>query len=897
MKRPPECNTCEIGQFTEGFTQLDLGTGDTLHVGEAAGAEEALSGHCFVGGSGAWRQSMLRAAHQSSKAISICNVLPCRPHNNVFPLDEKWNHTDRGTARRAVERCKELFLYPRIEQLKPKKIVALGNEALKALTTREGILQWRGSPLQYKKALDKPPIVIGTLHPSFIMRTANMFSVAVMDFKKSTWVPPEHYNLYPTIQEVRAYKAPLCSFDFEWSSDLEVTMCGFSNELYHSIVVPWCEPFITECKRIIEEAEILIGHNLISAEMLFIDKWGWKPKGKLIDTLLLHHLIAPDFKHGLDSVASVFSFKVFWKGKGEETEDEAGNVLPTGAQWKTWDSPDAIPREYGGYGGCRSSDEAYRLYNARDTDGTLQCYEPLLRKLREYNQEHIYWNVSVPAAYICRDLNSTGMRINPERVGEIRRELEKDIGDVEKQLPEGLAPYELAITRTIAAATGTYKPKLLRCKGSKKAGTSHDVVEWSVSRPGIGLCLTCGSKRDVRLTEIKRIKIPSTKRIVPWNSTAKVMAYAKGLGLKDVAHIKTGNATGDKRARKIWSQELSKRGDDHKSDFTMVDALKILNTQKNGFAKEALQDIDRVFFRLMVWGTSEGRLACKGAPPANINLQNTPPIIRHIFIPDQPGWGILNQDIEQGENMLTAWLARDWERWERLNTPGYSEHCVMGEAFFNTAITKKHPLYKPAKIVNHSRNYGSGPKQLVALLNKEGYFQYGERDVKEFIEIWKKMNPRTFEWQKETTQLAKRQSYLVNPYGRRRSFSSRDFANKALAFLPASTLADAMLRIMVALYPERFAKEIEALKIRVVGGFPAEWRLMVQVHDSLASTGPHETHMDTARMIKRVAEQPWEELKCEGAPAGFEGGFRFKLSSEYSTVSWGDVEGIEVGAV
>ena len=129
-------------------------------------------------------------------------------------------------------------------------------------------------------------------------------------------------------------------------------MCGLTDKSYTSICVPFVEPFISELKRIFEAAEVIIGHNIVDADTAYFEKLGWNVSAKLHDTMLAQHLIQPDYRHGLAFVASVFTNKVFWKGKGEEQEDEAGNILPAGAQWKTWDSPDAIPREFGGYGGC-----------------------------------------------------------------------------------------------------------------------------------------------------------------------------------------------------------------------------------------------------------------------------------------------------------------------------------------------------------------------------------------------------------------------------------------------------------------------------------------------------------------------------------------------------------------
>lgn len=875
LPRPDFCSACPISKFTEGYVPLQRGSGTELWVGEAAGEEEARTGKPFVGGTGSWLNSMLRSARISRNSISIVNTIGCHPPGNIYPGSDKWIWTDRATAREAVRYCRANHLEPALVQIQPTRVVALGDEALYSLTGRAGITLWRGSPLPLRGRGPEGPRVVPTLHPSYLMRQAGMFSVAVRDLRRTLDIPPEEYDLYPSIDTVRSFRSTVFAFDFEWDEWNNITMCGLTDRSYVAIVVPFVGDFILELKRIFEDAEVIIGHNIVDADTSYFERLGWNVTAKLHDTMLAQHLIQPDYRHGLAFVASVFTNKVFWKGKGEEAEDESGNILPTGAQWRTWDSPDAIPREFGGYGGCASADEAWRLYNARDTDASYQAEDGIFRTLRQYGQESVYWNVSVPGAYICRDLNNTGMRIDHTRLDAIRTQLETDIARTEVTLPEGLAPYDEPITRTVPAPEGLYKSKLVKCKGSRSNRTSHESCEFTLYSPEGADCPVCNTRITRKLTVVRRIKVPDTRRIVPWNSTARILKYAQTKGCKSVQHLKTGSDTADKRARKIWGREHT--------EFTIVDSLKKLSTQRNSFAKDGLLGIEWVKFRLSITGTSEGRLACRGVYPANLNLQNQPKIIRKIFIPDKEGYGILDHDVVQGENMLTCWLAKDWERWERLNTPGFDEHCHMASLFFNTHVGPDDPLRKPGKVINHGRNYGLGEKKTQDYLAAEGFY-YSIGDIREMMNIWKKENKRTAEWQQEVIHLAERQSYLENPFGRRRWFHGRDFATKALAFLPASTLADMVLRMMIAHFPERFGSEILALQLNTVGSILPEWRMALQVHDALIFIGPDESHQEMARVTRGIMTQSWRELE----------GFRFRVETKYSTNSWGDGKTLEV---
>lgn len=818
---------------------------------------------------------MLRSARISRATLNLVNTIGCRPPNNVYPGDDKWTATDRFTAYAGVKYCREHHLEPALTQIQPSRIVALGDEALTALTGRSGITLWRGSPLPLRGRPLEGPKVVPTLHPAYLMRQPGLFSVAVRDLRRGLEVPPEEYDLFPNLDTVRAFNSRTFAFDFEWDHWSNITMCGLSDKPYHAVVVPFVGEYIDELKRIFEAAEIIIGHNIVDADTAYFERLGWNVTAKLHDTMLAQHLVQPDYRHGLAFVASVFTNKIFWKGKGEEAEDDAGNILPTGAQWKTWDSPDAIPKEFGGYGGCTSGDESWRLYNARDTDASFQAEAGIFRLLKEFRQDHVYWNVSLPGAHICRGLNEKGLRIDHRRLTDIRSTLEEQLAREELTLPEGLKPYDEPITRTVKAPDGLYKSKTVICKGHKKSVGLHDPCELVLTSPEGADCPVCGLRVSRKLAVVKRIKVPDTKRIVPWNSTARVLVYANEKGCKEVSHVKTGNATADKRARKIWGREHT--------EFAIVDSLKKLITQRNSFAKDGLLDIEWVKFRLAITGTSEGRLACRGVFPANLNLQNQPKIIRKIFIPDMPGMGILSHDIVQGENMLTAWLAKDWPRWERLNTPGFDEHCHMASLFFNTPVDDANPLRKPGKVINHGRNYGLGERKTQDYLAAEGFY-YSISDIREMMNIWKRENARTALWQQETIHLAERQSYLENPFGRRRWFHGRDFATKALAFLPASTLADMVLRMMIAHYPSRFGSEIMALRLVYACDLVDAWRMALQVHDDLVFIGPDETHQEMARINRGIMCMPWAELD----------GFRFRVESKYSLTNWGDAKVLEI---
>lgn len=879
--KPNFCSFCPITAFTEGYVPLKTGMSSVLAVGEAAGENEAREGIPFCGGAGVWLDSLCKASKTTPKAaLNIVNVIGCRPKGNVFPTSRDWTATDRKTALEAVQYCREHHFLPALRNSQWSKIIALGDHALNALTGKRGILKWRGSPLPL--AGGDSPQVMPTLHPAYLMRQAGLFSVAVKDLRKPLVLPPEHYNLYPTLEDVQKFQSPRVSFDFEWDRDGNITLCGLSDRPFHCIVVPFQDPYIDELRRIFESATDLIGQNIIMADWQYIQRMGWNVRAKLHDTMLKQHLIQPDYRHGLDFICSVFTNKVFWKGGGrEKDEEEEGEAAfeSTGAQWKTWNDPErGLPRKLGGYLGCANADEAFRLYNARDTDGTLQAEGPIDQTLREFGMERIYWNLSVPVAHECRRMSARGIRIDRTKVGEINQRLTSEIEELEQKLPAGLAPIYVEKFKNTKAPAGLYKPKTIKCKGKRSNGTSHQVLEWTICKAVGTTCASCGAEFTPKLTPLKTIKTPILKKITPWSSPQQLQRYADSLGCKRVINRKNDRPTTGKNARKSWGRQHT--------EFTLVDQIKKLATLRSNFAKESLLNYDRIYFQLLPHGTSEGRLSARGLRPGvDPNIQNQPKSIRGIYVPDYSDWGFIEGDWSQGENWLTAYIANDQERLQRLAMPGYDEHSELASRCFGVEVTKlnenKH-LRNPGKIINHGKNYGMGVEHMQENLALEGYY-YSIADVKAMNEEWKKLNPGTADWQKRTANEGQSKGFLINAFGRKRWFSSRRDVNKMLAFLPASTLADMMLRVLIALNPDNYSHEISELGIQVIASLPPQWFLAWTVHDSFILTGPWKYHLEAARQLQAVMCQTWWELN----------GFKLSCDIGGSQKSWGDLKTVE----
>ena len=144
--RPKFCATCPIGHCTLGYVPPEVGTGEELVVSEMPNEDERYEKRPFVGGIGTIFNNLLKIAGYARKPLSIIHTLGCQPPLNRHPLDNEWSFTGRQEARDAVWYCQQQHLWPFVNSKKWKRILALGNRSLTALTTRSGITIWAAHP-------------------------------------------------------------------------------------------------------------------------------------------------------------------------------------------------------------------------------------------------------------------------------------------------------------------------------------------------------------------------------------------------------------------------------------------------------------------------------------------------------------------------------------------------------------------------------------------------------------------------------------------------------------------------------------------------------------------------------------------------------------------------------
>lgn len=456
------CNGCPVqAQFpdTEFVPPLLIKDSVRIAVAECPGQTEVELGSPLVGASGSWLRGrevepgkrsggLYAAAGVDQRTVSLANIINCgisAAHKNVYPTDG--DYLSKEDAYAAQRHCIKAHVEPVLASRDWIRLDILGDKALKALTGKEGgILRWRGSPLTVEVAGKRIPTV-PTLHPSYLARTQELIPAVVNDLRKSTAIAPEHYNLTPSLEEVRAFTAKRFVFDIETIvADNTITMVGLCAAPFTAMVVPFEGPYKDELRRIFENAEELIGQNILSFDVpILFPALGLstRPKARIVDTILLHHLCFPDLPHGLDFLGSWFCQMEAWKHLSAQDE---------------------------------------RLYNARDCAATWRVAEQLVPLAKFEKVWDLYENVSVPLALICRQMTETGFRIDPSRIKKVRAELEAQAVELEKLLPEKLRTQQVPVRKRAIAPEGTLSEKTGKPLKYVMVETTEEEVPWKSSQ-------------------------------------------------------------------------------------------------------------------------------------------------------------------------------------------------------------------------------------------------------------------------------------------------------------------------------------------------------------------------------------------------------------------------------
>lgn len=443
-------------------------------VGEALGEEEEREGVPFVGKAGEQLTRMVERLADPSTGLRfrredfrLYNTLWCRPPGNVItgaPYEED-----------ALRSCAH-FLAEQCAQDKPRVLLALGNQALRRLTTHWGIDELRGYYFHTPLGL-----VIGTYHPSYIMRgNFELTRIWQLDLLKAVeaargqiYKRNRSYILHPGMVELRALRAELLAdpglplaFDIETpyggidsdSKDSEfvaieddvsytILRIGFSHREGWAITMPWQEPYCTLAKEILALPNPKVSWNGSGFDVPRLAANGAILGGPHFDAMHMWHALEPSLPMGLKYVATVF--------------------CPDMPPWRL------------------QANTSPEWYNACDADVTLCCYGGIRRKLESQGRWDMFLRHFVQCDTVLRSMSLRGITVDGARRRANKVQFEQEMSDLVRELQTDI-PLEVKPKKVYKLSRETLEKKGAFLEGRMVEIVQEEEVKegWEVGEDG-----------------------------------------------------------------------------------------------------------------------------------------------------------------------------------------------------------------------------------------------------------------------------------------------------------------------------------------------------------------------------------------------------------------------------
>ena len=718
----------------------DIGPHDAriMIVGEAPGEMEDRVGQPFVGQSGSVLKQMLNHVGIYFHECYVTNVSPKKPPNNDF----SYYYSDKSKNNPKKELLDwQAELREKIEKVKPNIVIALGEEAMRAITNKRGITKWRGCLQQYKGTK-----ILPTFHPSYVLRVYEHHVIFEMDMAKalvqsqskeleydkvdiSTALPLQQTLSWLDV----AKRKERVAFDLE-TIDLHIRCIAIAyrdKNITRAISIPFMK---------FQSADMVCPNRLLSETVssdIPASYWNERDEMQLLDKIAEIMESSSVQKVGQNSIC--FDSPIMQKDFNMSTINHHFDTmhawhllyseLPMGLDFLV-----SALTNYPNYWSEKvtSSDISEWKYNAYDAAATLDISYKIESEIRKSGSWEKYKEIHDLATAIAI-MQDRGVLIDVEDRKKIKVEHEKKLDDINREL-----------SKLVGASFNPNSPK--------------QVSELLY--------------RNLRLPMMKKDGKPTTDEAA----------------LKKLAHkfpkISAINMIVDyRKTQKLISTFLDMKVD---SDNRMRCSYNVSGT-KNG--------------RL----SSSSNLKGTGGNLQNIPVGKTKGVtgIRQIFIPSA-GKKWLKVDLVQAETMVVAAILtryNDFTLWERYKDPNFDMHSWMASAIYGYQVTKEQKKEREVgKLANHSGNYVAGPMVLVTKAIKEEIAGVDYNIAKRILDKRHQAIPGLKAWWADVEKTLRRTRQIKTCMSRTRSFFGRldnTTLRDAVAFEPQSIVGDLTNKALV----------------------------------------------------------------------------------------------------
>lgn len=661
-----------------------------------------------------------------------------------------------------------------IEEIKPNVVAALGDGALRALTGKTGIRNWRGSILE--STLVPGVKVIPTYTPDFVIKMYDYRAVMDFDIRRiaeeskypDIRLPKRTYYFDPIVQSAHRetretiiygqreqiiqemLRADLLSVDIECVPDgrggWKLSCVGFSDRADRALVIPAISAaHLHDIRRLLQSPVKKIYQNG-SFDVTVLTDNGIAPENFYYDTMIGHHVMFPESASGESEMSQL-------EGKKRQAAIAKGLAFQASVYTK-----EPYYKEDGKISTNNQDWWLHYLYNGRDTAVTREIADVQIQEIHKFGQEHILdWKMrAVPATLAA---TRRGIKIDLEERARYEEDLHAEI-DRLQQLLDHMAGGPLNVKSSQQIQKFLYEKLGLPPKRNRKTGnTSADkdaIIELAHkhNNPGLLAILKIRERRDL------------LERYV----SAKVDA-----------------------------------------DGRIRCSIDITGTRSDRFSSRA-----------SIYGSGT-------------NLQNIPTRtkagqrIKRFFIAD-PGKVLVQLDYKQAEAWLVAYESRCHSLIELFQDSSRDVHKENASRMFNKPVSEVtfEERYLAKKVV-HASNYGMGPARLVQIVAQESEvtgirltFHEADMLMQKYFMLYPEI--KDVMWREAEDEI-RRSRMLTNAFGRKRMFFGRmddKLIREAYSYKPQSTVG--LLGVMA------FTKVYEEIEL----GMPElGCEVLMQVHDSV----------------------------------------------------------------
>jgi len=776
-------------------------------IAEAPGKTEDEYQRPLIGPTGELLNDILAEAEVSRNELYLTNVVKYRPPLNDF----KQLHLIGVDLAESIRRLWD----EEIHKIRPNCILALGNEALKATTGKEGITNYRGSILLANDGRTK---VVPSLHPAVlfpkhdneeapypwvwkkiitedIKRAIEESKTQSLDLPhRELKVAHSSLDVFRFFQEYPVEEFPRAANDIESINCIPVCT-GFAFTRHHALCIPLLRKIggvhltdmslseLADCWQLAQEALLkygLVGQNF-SYDSFKQRRIGFRI-GRVVSELLLKaHTIFPELPlKKLSMLSSLWTREPFYKDDGKE--EKIGKKFDV---------------------------EKFFKYNARDCAVEFEVDEEMetdlvaLGEMLKIPLKDFFYNFVMKKHEFYTKLEETGWLVDQARKNELDEKY-KNMHEVVHRKLTDLIGYEVNTKSPPQVYKLLYEA--MRFPRRKIDPTSEDSIVALMGNHCKGKDAAAKIQILETILEDRRVRDQRSRNI------NFVLDY-------------------DGRCRTGYN----KSGTETSRTSTGV-LKKPIRPKKMGLSFHTI--------------SKHGRLAKD---------------IRSMFIAD-PGYVIVQVDKSQAEARVVAVLAEDWELLKGFDTVDI--HRRTAALFFGLTpglnlkpgfipriddLPKDGPIRFTGKTFRHAGNYDMGKRRAMNEYNVNSQkYEIGD-SISEwkagvFLDLFHGATPKIRNIFHRDIRLALDSSRtIINPFGRPRIFNAKydeDIYKEGYAQIPQSTVADSLFSGAWGAY-EEFGSDLYG-----------NCMFVSENHDSLTILAPEKDWERYAICLKKHQEQP-----------------------------------------